>query len=282
MKRFAWVSLSLAALSSGAHAVVWADDITNTTVRNFAVNDSRFSGVGEVDFGGFFGTGTYLGTGNGTSYILTANHVLGMGKTGTFTLGAQTLSVTGAYLYGADVMVAKVNTAIPATVLASLFQPALNTLPITATAGLNVVSAGVGGYRAQSSNNTRYDYVKRAFQTVSGATTQRSDMGGTGTGYYVADRFDAPGDADKRAIEGFGAGGDSGSMYMSESTNQILGVLSYGPTEKYGAVNYYSAILPEYTADIYLKTGIQAVPEPASLVALGLGVAAFARRRRRA
>ena len=237
-------------------------------------NDPRFIGVGAISTGG---TGTYIGRGNGFGWVLTANHVIGTGETGSFYLpNLGTWSLNNTYrIPGTDVSISRlVNFNL------DIYAPTLNTSSTLAT-GTDFISAGYGYNRSQSSNTYDEDSNRRGFQSkVAGFYTETNPNDLTFPGQYVVDRFDRPTDPNATAIEGFGAPGDSGSMVLT--AQGIVGVLSYGDYEKYGGLNYYSRLTPAVSSAIYARTGITPVPEPATLAALGLGALAMLRRRKRA
>ena len=259
------------AVSASAPAVVWRNDIDDADVLAFG-NTSQFIGVGElVDAGG---TGTYIGRGNGFGWVLTANHVLTNGETSAFRLpGLGTWQLNNTYrIPGTDVSIARlVNFNL------DIFAPQLNTAPIDA--GALFVSAGFGLSREESLDDYNDDGRRRGYQSrLTGIETRTSSS--TGPGTYVIDRFDSPTDPNVQPLEGFGAPGDSGSMVLS--AQGIVGVLSFGDYEKYGAENRHAALTPAVTQQIFARTGIVPVPEPATLAALGVGALALLRRRKRA
>ncbi len=266
-------SLAPILLAIPAQAVVWADDVSDQDVLDLGTA-ARFAGVGSTSTGG---TATYIGAGGGRSWIITANHVINLGQTVNFNTPERGDFVAVGRLSfedgGYDITVAEL--VDPGAAFGGVYAPSLNLGAITA--GANVVSAGFGLHASQSQRATSgqldYDGRRRGFQSA----VYRFDDGFTDG---LHDRFDAPGDVDKRAIEGFGAPGDSGSSFVRESDGAILGILSNGDSEVYGHWNNYAPLTPAISSRIYAYTGIQAVPEPATLAVCGLGTLALLRRRR--
>lgn len=271
-----------AVLGSSAFGIVWRNDITETTVLNFG-NTARFQGVGKVQVGGGYGTGTFIGFGNGFAWGISAKHVISTaGNTGAlfrFENGTDYSIIQSIGFTGTDVSIFKMS-----TFANGVFQPGLNT-SASFTLGQDLDSAGYGGSGAQgtqtNSNNWTYDNKRRGMQTKLDNTVANFNFNGD-TFLALQDKFNSPvtDAANCRPIEGFGAPGDSGSaLFATDGT--LLGVLSGGQFETYNNLNWYAAITPAVTAQIYSITGITPVPEPATMAVLGVGALAVLRRRKK-
>ena len=252
-------------------AIVYRHDRTDAQMLAFGA-ESQFLGVGQLWVGGGFGTGTFIGYGNGSAWLLTAKHVIDTGDTGTFAFAnGDSFAVTDAFgLAGVDISVAKIS-----GWTLNVFAPTLNMDPITG--GTFVRSAGYGGSgRAgtQPPGGWVYDDQRRGMETK---------IAGLYPSGEIHDIFDSPTSPDVTNMEGFGAPGDSGSALVT-SAGVALGVLTGGQFEAYGNSNWYATLTAEQSRIIYAHTGIDPnpVPEPASMVALSLGALAVLRRRKRA
>lgn len=265
----------LAAFPAVSSAIVWRNDISGATVLNYGAG-SRFQGVGSVNVGGGFGTGTFLGIGTGgQAWGISAKHVITTGNTGTFTFqdgGNYTISQAIGFA-GVDVSVFKIN-----GWNRNVFTPTLNTTGVY-TIGTQFDSAGYGGHGAEGSLGGGYgfDIKRRGMQTVLHGTRTASFAGESQ--FQILDLFNSPTNG-ARPVEGFGAPGDSGSMLL-DNNGAIYGVLSGGQFEQYGALNWYAAITPTLAANIYSTTGINPVPEPMSMLAFAGLAGVIARRRKK-
>lgn len=262
-------------LCSFAPAIVWRNDISEQQVLNLGAN-SMFSGVGLLSVEDWTGTGTFIGYGHGYAWGITAKHVITTGQAGTFSFeDGRSYTIDQAYgLAGTDISLFRI-----AAFTASAFTPTLN-LGSTFVTGTNLQSAGYGRHGAEGSDPTftwDSDDKRRGMQSkINGTDVIMME----GERYQVIlDQLDSPTSPNVRPLEGFGAPGDSGSALFTES-GTILGVLSCGTEERYGAYNYYATLTPTMTDEIYRISGINAVPEPASFCVLGIGALAVMRRRR--
>jgi hypothetical protein len=264
----------LAVFPAISSAIVWRNDISESTVLNYGAG-TRFQGVGKVNVGGSFGTGTFLGIGTGgQAWGISAKHVITTGNTGSFTFedgGNYSISQAIGFA-GVDVSVFKIN-----GWNRNVFTPTLH-MDGVYTVGTDFDSAGYGGNGAEGSIGGGYgfDSKRRGMQTELNGTRTASFAGENQ--FQLLDLFNSPTNG-ARPVEGFGAPGDSGSMLLDDS-GAIWGVLSGGQFEQYGALNWYAAITPGLAASIYSTTGINPVPEPMSMVVL-VGLAGLVARRRK-
>lgn len=273
MRKFAVAGSSMLALAMAVsgQAIVWRHDIAESQILNLG-NSARFQGVGRITVGGGIGTGTFLGfNGSGQAWGLSAKHVITTGNTGTFSFeNGQSFNIVQAIgLAGTDVSVFRLS-----SFNSGVFTPKLN-MSATFATGTNIESAGYGLHAPQGQTQT-LDNKRRGMQSIIDGT-ENITFGGS-TFLAIRDRFLSPTNLNVRPLQAFGAAGDSGSALFTDS-GTLLGVLTGGETEIYNNRNWYAALTPAISQQIITLTGV--VPEPATMAALGLGVLAMARRRRR-
>lgn len=270
-RSFVSAAIVLAISSSSAQAVVWSTATTDQALLTFGT-DPRFAGVGYLVGRG---TATYLGTNAaGQAWGITAKHIAGQGASGSFQFFGETpYTFTDTVEFaGADVSVFRIQNWDR-----SLPNLALHTSGMY-TPGTEFISAGYGTHAAEDGSDIGFDQRRRGFQTVLDSFRPNDPSLWFEPQPFLMDRFDAPGDPNARPLEGFGAGGDSGSPLL-DSQNRLWGVLTNGQVERFGNLNWYATITPDLANQIALTTGL-AVPTPPAAVAF-LGAALIATRRRR-
>ncbi len=265
-----------------SQAVIWRNDNTDAMHLAYGLN-AKFSGVGMISntTTGKYGTASYIGNNGTTGWFLTADHVITNGQNGNFTF-TRTGEPGGTW---ATTAVHQIGTNDIAIFSVANFNETVTRIGIggTATVGESIYSAGVGKSGAEGAAQVS-DQKKRGFDTKLDGLVATGNYTFTGAnmtynGALINDRFDNPGPPDPNvtALEGFGAAGDSGSAYV-DVLGCALGVLSHGPPEVYGAINKYARIDNAARDRIWELSG---VPEPTSMVAIGIGLAALAAKRRK-
>ena len=265
-------------------------------------------------------TGNFIGTSDGKKWLVSAAHVLDQGITAaTFTVAgrAYDLKVSSIryisnYDSGKwDIGVAQIlDPDNNLTIDPVRFSNA--TVPIPAKVDDHIIATGVGFGRTGDgkTGSTKASGTKRAFNERIDALGLTYNQGrGQLFGYisdfddgkasgntldatdFAAARFSA-GQAsvrDQLDLEGNVAEGDSGGgLFMDDGccSTVMIGIASVsnrlgsGGLYTYGANSIWSPIDKDMADKITGWTGIAAVPEPCTYIVLGLGIAAFQRRRR--
>jgi hypothetical protein len=263
-----------AGLSSMAHAVVWANTLTNQNVLDFG-DDPRFARVGVINGRG---TANYFGQArDGTHWGITAKHVVDTGFTGQFYVeGTGTFTVTEVIGFaGVDISVFKIGGWTASMSTMQLYTGG------SYAPGTRFVSAGYGAFGAEAAwPNQSFDGQRRGFQTRLDSFRANDPSLWFEPQPFLIDRFDAPGDPNFEPIEGFAAVGDSGSFLMDEQ-NRVWGFLTNGEPERYGGINWYATVTPTLANTIYQRTNVDPVPEPMTLASLGAGIAFLVRRKKK-
>lgn len=266
------------AIPASGLSVVWNNNITNQDVLNFGAS-AHFQGIGQISgyFSGEegFGTGTFIGFGNGYAWGLTANHVTdGISNPSFGFADGRNYKIDQTYHIAQDVTIFRM-----ATFASGVYTPTLTTTGAF-TIGQDVESAGYGLYGPQGTPDNRlgFDNLRRGWQS------RISFSGRVSFGSLTIDSinttFNAPGTPNARPLEGLTQEGDSGSPLLDDN-GTVLGVLTGGEQgDSYGAESYFCALSPSIVSQIDSISGINPVPEPASFAAFGLGLLIFVRRRR--
>jgi hypothetical protein len=271
-------------LTANAYGVVWNSQVTDQDVLDFG-NSTDFQGIGQVSFatspnGAGFGTGTFIGFGDGYAWGITANHVVDGASGITFNFAdGRSYDILQTYFIDQDVSIFRM-----ATFASGVFAPTLN--PAGAfSLGEDVQSAGYGLYGPEGTYmpDLGLDNQRRGWQSTissSGNETFPGDIKGSSINIdYIETIFNSPISPDFRPYEGTTEPGDSGSPLMT-SDGTILGVLTGGNSttySSYGQNSDFDMLSPSMVAQIGALTG---VPEPASLSVLVVsGVVLLLRKR---
>jgi len=255
-----------------------------------------------------YGTGTFIGFGNDSAWVLTAGHVLRTyNKESSFTVGDKSWSfgtfwTSGTYDLGViQIKGIKAGDLKPATFWSTA-------LPIANKLEDRIVGTGIGFGRSGTGTNpgTANDRKKRAYtntidaynlkryngdgsvgQEFTGYMTDFDDSKASGNALDVTDtpNWNMKNQTSSRSLttlEGNGDSGDSGGPFFVQRGAQwtIAGVFS-GTLKRdgYGSLGHYEAMDADTTKNFITKhTGITAVPEPGSFAVLGLGLLALRRR----
>lgn len=260
-------------------------------------NQAPFSSVGRVNVTGGLGSGTYIGFGGGSHWVLTAAHVASnisqnptFNVTGTNIAVTQVIAFSGWGLNNNDFSLLRL-ASNPGVAAVPFYNGALELGRDTVSVGYGATGTGLTGINAGAG-------TRRAFENVADFVST------TATQNVIYTDFDNPinaadnvlGSAIPRNLEGNVAGGDSGGGLFgnfgttSSPVWRLIGVTSTlawvdgtGDAD-YGDLSGYARIggtVPTGANWIQQNTGIAGVPEPGTMLVLGAGLAALARRRRR-
>jgi len=272
-----WALLGLVAVAASSPAIVRRHDVADTQYRNFAAIHPN-NAIGEVNgvFAG--GSGTYLGFGNGSHWILTAGHVTSGNPIQNVRFGGQTISALGQITHGSynsstlafDLGLVRIASA-PSGVNPIRFTTLSNLI------GQRVVFGGYGLTGVGSNTTRNYDGNNRAAENIIDFSQ------GSGGSKFWFTNFNSPTQTGVLPLEGTTASGDSGGgMFWHDGADwRLAGVTSWGtdPNSAYGDQAAFVA-LHNHITWLETNTGIAAVPEPTTMAFLG-GLALVALRRRR-
>ncbi|MFW5696969.1 MAG: trypsin-like serine protease [Fimbriimonadaceae bacterium] len=281
MKRFLITSM-YAAVASSAFAVF---GLLSTDHDEFA------------DFVGTYGGGS--GVAISPYHVLTAAHLVPGGQLRDFTVKGETFNGVEALVHSSGDLA-----------LITLDRPVSNYVPLYAggVTGQEVMIVGMGSTGDARDDGTGYDpNSSRMFRVVSNMVAGEMEMsvGGRLTKLLVADldatgtttpepyNRDMLGDGGATAYEGGIDAGDSGGAWLVNTGEgwQLAGIslasltANDAPTSMTNAhmrFGYGGSAAANVTSTGYGQWVAQAVPEPSLMVMAGLGLAALARRKKRA
>lgn len=261
---------------------------------------NQFANVGELHSNIGWGSGTLIAP----NWVLTAGHMFGGSPSGTINFGGTWYTIDSVSIFPSwdigknDLSLAHLSTSVSGIAPAAIWGGGLTEVSKDATS----VGFGIGG-NGDTGDTLSYG-TKRGFENVIDGYDQKiwgfdyhgllldfdKPDGSTNT-FSMLGSSSAP-----RNLEGCATPGDSGGgLFVNLLGHQTLvGVTSYVSWEGvdpwasranntygyYGDVNGYSRV-SDSAAWITSITGVQAVPEPASLVALGAGALALLKRNRK-
>ncbi|MBL8060644.1 MAG: PEP-CTERM sorting domain-containing protein [Chthonomonas sp.] len=307
--------LSLFVVGS-AHAVVIRHDVNDnlyTALGNSYASVGRIHTETDTTIGS--ASGVYIGSHNGSAWLLTAAHVTFAGTTtATVTFGANTFNLDtasrqdfsgGTIVNGKnDLALLKITGFNAAIGAAKLFNNKLNIplggpKPIGTSVGFGRTGTGNTGANGASGTKrglrNRLDWV----DWTNGGSTLWGYWADFDNNTVAANTLDFAGQfpslpdmpassKEPLDLEGITAAGDSGGALFAnvDSSELLVGITSSGGpgpdgVGHYGSTSVWTPINATSSAWITEKTGITAVPEPGTMATLALGVVAMLRRRRR-
>jgi hypothetical protein len=280
---------SLVALSVVSSASTIRHDRNDIDYRNLG---NSFVAVGEVFTNSGYGSGTYIGFGNGSHWALTAAHVTNtLADNPQFRVNGNVLGVSQVIAFSGwnlnfnDFSLLRL-TSNPGIAPMAYYNG-------NGEVGLQAVSVGFGATGTGLTGINAGAGTKRGFENM----VDVAIVNGSTNALFTD--FDNPlnagdswsGSPTPLNLEGCVAGGDSGgalllnvnSVWAIAGVTSTLNWVDGTGNADYGDISGYSRIGGNNVGANWIaqNTGIQGVPEPGTMIALGLGLSALAARRRR-
>lgn len=297
------------------NAVVIRHDVNDnlyTALGNTYANVGRINTETATTVG--TASGVFIGTQGGHSWLLTAAHVTFAGTTSaTVTFGTSVFDLDvasrqdysgGSIVNGKNDLALLKITGFNAAITAAKFYnnklniPLAGAKPIGTSVGFGMTGTGNTGATGASGTKrglrNRLDWVDWASgsATLWGYWADFDNDTAAANTLDFASQFPTLPDMPVSAkapldLEGITAAGDSGGALFANvsSSDLLIGITSAGGpgpggAGHYGSTSVWTPINADSSAWITQKTGITAVPEPGTLMALGAGALVILRRRR--
>jgi hypothetical protein len=292
--------VAIVLLNQSAWGIVRRDDVADSQYTALAAQP-QFAAVGKVFAGSSAGSGTVIANG---WWVLTAAHVVSGAPPSSisFQIGAATYYAQNVYIHPsypgpgplprADIALIELNAPVSGVTPALIYTGTFEVGKQGHSVGFGLTGTGTTGFISNTYG------TKRAMRNIIDLIV-RPDGGIDPNGTILLSDFDSPGGTNNSLgpagssatpldLEGMGAPGDSGGPVFIQvgSTWYIAGVHSFlldpgPPAGNNAADGRYGDILGSTRVSSYANWINSVVPEPASMMALAIGLAGLLARRRR-